>query len=327
MDSAIAYEWNKQTGEKVWVINVAHSGSGIASWAPGDTKTDNNFWQAVGIMKLAEETVKSEIAAGHYTLSHMGYFWLQGCSDKNATVSYYESNYMAMYEGFKEELLFDHDSDPTTPDRTIEFGGILLVRRGGNDLNNQPADYYLTGPRLAQYMMGNEADNGLFLVSNIGDYWRTDADVANYFVNKYGTNENFKAQNGGITYNMPTTISQIHPGIHYKQNGYNELGRDAVYNLLRQVGFVTAEQADITFKLLDDKGVVTDFAGQGVTIAKGAKVTIVPDAAPRYLAASVEVSTSANITHDGYYAFTSTDGGAGTITFTCGGTSVTVKVN
>ncbi len=326
MDSAIAYEWNRQTGDKVWMVNVAHSGSNILSWTPGDGFADTNYWQSVGVMKLVLETVKAEIAAGHYTYSQMGYFWLQGCSDLNRDAASYNENYLAMFEGYKRDLAFDHDGDASTADKTLDFGGILIVRCGGNTIN-KPEDFYMNGPRTSQYLLGNTANNGIYLVSNISDYWRTDADVANYFTNKYGTAENFKESNADVTYNMPSTIKDVHPGIHYSQAGYNELGRDAVHNLLRQMGIVTPETTAVTFKLMDANGVVTDFAANGVTLAAGASVVIVPDAAPRYLAASVNVTTSANITRDGFYTFTSTDGKAGTITFTCGEASVTVNVN
>ncbi len=328
IDSSVAYEWNRYTGDKVWVINVAHSGSGISSWQPGDGVSENNFWEAVGVMKGAEETLKAEIAAGHYYLTNMGYYWVQGCSDINKDAAFYNDNYVNMHEGFVEELAFDHDSDPATPDKTIEFGGIILVRRGfaGGTDNNKAPDFVMNGPRTAQYLLGNTPDDGIYMVSNVGEIFRDDASVTSYFAEKYGTTANFQALTGA-NYSLPTAIASVHPDIHYRQQGYNEIGREAAQNMLRITGRVTAEAADVTFNLLDADGVSTDFVTKGVTLASGATVKIVPDVAPRYMATDVAVTTSSNVTHDGYYVFKSTNGKAGTITFTCGGESVTVKVN
>jgi len=329
IDSAIAYEWNKQTGEKIWIINAAHSGSSVASWQPGTSETDNNFWQAVGVMKSAELTIQDEIAAGHYTLSNFGYYWLQGCSDNGKTAEWYTTQYKAMHDGFVKELAFDHDNDPATPDKTIEFGAVILVRNGGDSVNNQPSDYYLKGPRTSQYLMGNSDEGSfadIYLAGNVGDYWRTDADVVSYFTEKYGDNATFKSETGA-SYDMPTTVKTVHPDIHYRQAGYNEIAKDATYNLLVMLGIITPDTSEpVSIKLLAYEGTELDHEGP-ITLASGASVKIVPDVSPRYVSEGVTVTTGANITHDGYYTFKSTDGKAGTITFTCGTASVTVEVN
>lgn len=328
MDSAIAYEWNKRTGEKVWVINAAHSGSAIQSWLPGSREIDNNFWQAVGVMKSAELTLQDEIAAGHYTLSHMGYFWLQGCSNRTSDPDDYTAYFREMHNGFVSELSFDHDGDPSTENRSIEFAGILLVRTGQE--NNAASDYYMYGPRLSQYYLGNSAegsDADIYLISNLGDLWKTDADVANYFTEKYGTEANFRADNAGVKYAMPTTVKEVHPDVHYRQCGYNEIARDAAYNMLCQLGIITpATSEDVTFTLLGSDGLELDWA-DGITLNAGNSVTIVPVVSPRYKAGDVRMTVSGNITVDNHYVFKSTDGSAATITFSCGAKSVTVKIN
>ena len=40
MDSGLAYEWAKQTSEKVWVVNAAHGASSITSWQKGKENYD-----------------------------------------------------------------------------------------------------------------------------------------------------------------------------------------------------------------------------------------------------------------------------------------------
>lgn len=52
-DSAIAYEFHRLTGDKVWTINAAHSGTSIKLWDPEDASKSNEYYQAIGVMKNA----------------------------------------------------------------------------------------------------------------------------------------------------------------------------------------------------------------------------------------------------------------------------------
>ena len=104
VDSGIAYKWHELTGDKVWVINAAHGGSKISTWQAEDAVTDNNFWQAVKLFGACQEVLQAEIAAGHYNLKTMGYFWLQGEADMNMTADEYMDNYKKMHLALKKEL-------------------------------------------------------------------------------------------------------------------------------------------------------------------------------------------------------------------------------
>ena len=117
MDGGFGYQWAQSTGEKVWLVNAAHGGSEIDTWQQGKA----NFNEAVALFSGCQETMKQEIAAGHYTLSHMGYFWNQGCGDDKSTGEWYTQMFIAMHEALKTALSADMDSDPTTPDQTLEF--------------------------------------------------------------------------------------------------------------------------------------------------------------------------------------------------------------
>ena len=72
-----------------------------------DKVCGTNFKEAVLLFGACQETLRKEIAAGHFTLSHMGYFWCQGCSDYNWTAEKYVTNYLAMHNGLKSSLAFD----------------------------------------------------------------------------------------------------------------------------------------------------------------------------------------------------------------------------
>ena len=182
-DSGFAYEWVKQTGEKVWVVNAAHGGTSISVWQPGTTE----YEQCQALFTACQQTLQAEIAAGHYTLSHMGYFWCQGCSDRTSTAEWYVKKYLTMHEGLKTELAFDHDSNAATADKTFEFGGIIPVRIGNAasgyrdgvyEVSNPYAyhesfvDLRMSGPRVAQYWLGNNPElTDIWTVCAIGEDW------------------------------------------------------------------------------------------------------------------------------------------------------------
>ena len=325
MDSAIAYKWNKETGEKVWIVNAAHSGTSINAWQPGNSVTDNEYHQAVKVTNSVQNTLKAEIAAGHYTLSHMGYYWLQGCSDKGSTPESYTTRYTAMHEGFMRDLAFDHDSNPATPDKTIEFGGIVLVRTSYE--NNSPRDFEMNGPRVSQYYMGNTAAGSLanvYLISNVGDVFKSNAAVKSYFAEKYGTEANFKKESGNVTYKMPTTVNEVHPDIHYRQPGYTELGLDAAENTLRVLGYTASVKTPkITF--LGADGNPVDVSA-GFTLKSGEKIVLVPTVSPAAASGVDFKVANGNLKASGHYEFTS-NGKPDTVTFTAGETTVTVYIN
>ncbi len=269
MDSSIGYTWNKATGEKAWVINVAHSGSLISTWQPGTAKTDNNFWQAVGVVDACQEVLMAEIAAGHFTYSRMGYFWLQGCGDKTMSAVDYTANYLAMHRGFLQELAADLDNDGT--DETLDFGGILSVRQPVTHLT--PLDLELNGPRTSQFYMGttDKAEfAGIYLASTLGDLFIGDAQVESYFAKlcpdgklPYPTR---------VAYPLPTTVSEVHPDIHYRQPGYNALGMDAVLNILAILEGESTEAEDIC--LYRPNGYTKYQNGETVTLKTGEQFNI-----------------------------------------------------
>ena len=153
VDGALAKEWVKRTDEKVWLVNAAHSGSSIDTWLPGKERINNNFWQAVSLYKTCEQLLNKEIEAGHYKLSHKGYFWLQGETDDNMSAKKYLEKFLKMHNGIKNELGTGRVKKYKNVDQKIEFAGILMVRAHGDPTDN--SDLYMTGPRKAQYYMCN----------------------------------------------------------------------------------------------------------------------------------------------------------------------------
>ena len=247
MDSGIGYELNKLTGEKVWLINAAQGATRIAQWVP----TGSEYKQAVGLFKQAQETMKAEIAAGHYELTYMGYFWCQGCADRIQTTEYYLNMFDSMHQQLKTDLAFDFNGDGDKADahEVLESANMVLVRACGTDGYSSQYDvktkeYFdyrdlqMNGVRTAQYYMANSTEAkfaDVHMVSNLGDsfvYWdleHTQDDVAEIFRSRYPDGIDYEIQNGAAV-SMPQNQHAVHATIHYTQIGFNEVGREAARN-------------------------------------------------------------------------------------------------
>jgi hypothetical protein len=292
IDSALAYEWNKLTGEKVWIINAAHRGSSITSWQPGSSKTDNNFWQAVELYKAAEKLLSKEISAGHYTLSRKGVFWLQGEQDKTMSDTKYLDYFTKMNAGFQTQL---NGSGIANMKKAISFTGIMMVRAASSTPAGN-ADLTMTGPRLAQYYMCNSSSYPtVYLASQATESWTTDANVANYFKSKYGSQAKYTAANptkSKIT--MPTKVSQLHSTIHYSQMAYNEIGMDAADNICYALGYAKKPSTKVTSIQLVTADGYTNRSGKTVSIAKGSTTKFAVKVYPTYLSKGVQITTTKN---------------------------------
>lgn len=253
LDSSIADQWRKQTGEKVWIVNCAHSGSIIETWQKNyndsaldhkaeaaKTATDrrNQYTEMDGVMQGVISTMEKELAAGHYTLSHYGLFWCQGESDASMRAIGYDDYFVKMYKSMKEDWKIDGKS--------LEFASIVVTRTfartspySSSDGVYTYADTELNGVRIAQLYLGFSTKDEraeIFVGTNAGDRWvDKDTYVEQYFKTIYPDEEEFTKLHG---YARPTTMKQIHyAGPHYTQEGYNELGRDAVRNTLAMKGW------------------------------------------------------------------------------------------
>lgn len=248
--AALSAEWIAQTGERVWLVNSAHGGHPIQNFLPDGTTGKgevpeakyNDYEQAVAVFKLAIETLENEITAGHFSLSHMAFYWFQGESDSSSNDLYYLEQFDRMYGELKNDVKLG--------ERTLDFGGLFTVRSCKDSSGNSQAELYMTGPRLAQYEIG--ADNGAshayqnaYVVTNATEQWTsTDKAVEEYFLSVYGSAENFKALFG---YDMPTTRAMLHPNIHYAIYGQNEMGIDAARNSLLIMNLLGLSDYDLPY--------------------------------------------------------------------------------
>lgn len=240
--AGLAYEWIKQTGERVWIVNASHGGQPIHCFKPSadGTLIDNDYYQAVTVFNLALQTLYAEADAGHFTLNHMAYYWYQGESDSTNTYEYYYKAFAEIHTAMQNDVVYNHNG----VEKRLEYCGIFTIRSHKDDNGNSGADVYMTGPRLAQYVAANELEGtykNVFLVTNATEKWIIDdKNAEEYFLRVYGSRENFKSIFG---YDMPTTISQLKPQIHYRIFGHNEMGIDAARNSLRILNYLYPDSA------------------------------------------------------------------------------------
>jgi len=233
---ALAAEWVEQTGERVWVVNASHGGHPINNFLPSSSEGTpaspeaqyNDYEQAKAVFALALETVRREAEAGHFTLNHYGFYWMQGESDSVCRDTYYLEQFERMYTALENETVYRTGN----AEKKIEFAGLISVRSCQDSQGNSLAELYLTGPRMAQLEMaaaGGTFEN-VWFASEAGDrFTGKDEDMVAYLLARYGSEENFRQIFG---YDIPTSTKEMHPDIHYAIFGYNEIGIDAARNSL-----------------------------------------------------------------------------------------------
>ena len=259
-DSGLAYEWNRLTGEKVWVINTAWNGTSVRTWIPGG----EHYERTMAVARQVKKTYMAEIEAGHYTAGQNLLFWLQGESDKSRTAEWYYDSFTVMYDSMQQNL-------------SLDGFGIIMTRSCEGSRKNAE-DISMSGPRIAQYAAGSSiGPEKVYVVSNVNEQWVTDEQTAEYFSSVY--------PDGALSYplqdalpELPVSVSQVHNDIHYSQIGHNENGitaADGMYAAL--YGEDNTDAAEISWK---------DRKGENITALEiddaGDEETVVPVFYPSY---------------------------------------------
>ena len=238
--SALAYQWNQLTGEKVWVINTAVPGSCINEWLPGakghsTTGYTYHYDTSVARFQYAQKILTNEIAAGHYTLSHMAIAYFNGVNFSaagysNWTMNSLKSDYTTMWNGYKEALSCDMDGDGEK--ETVEALGLVPFWNTSN-MN------YNYDKAVSYYMSASQEWPDVFVLSDVYRNWMTVANLRTFPAIKYETN------NGSKVY-VPTAIKNIKQDSakggqwsifcaadnnHLSQVAYNALGLDMATNM------------------------------------------------------------------------------------------------
>lgn len=275
MDSAIAYEWRQQTGDKVWIANLAYSGSRIYEWVPGN----DVYERAAVTAQLVRQVYAAEIAAGHYTTGNQLMFWMQGELDSLIIqAADYRQYFLSMYQGFTARV-------------PVEKCGIITTRTAAGT-HKYTDDLYLTGPRIAQYGMGASPElSNIYVVCNVHEQWITDEGTAQYFRNRYPYGIfTYPVRNGA--YAIPTCINDAHHDIHFSQIGHNENGIVAADNMYAVVYGASAGQRNFVWRDAEYQAV------SQVTLRKNNDMVLVGILDPVYLSKQVSYVTSAGLSYD-----------------------------
>lgn len=347
-DSGFAYQWVESTGEKVWVINAAHGGSALSEWVKGGTQ----YKEAVALFQACQETMQKEIAAGHYTLSHMGFYWCQGESDSTKTAEYYATNFLSMYEDLKADLSADMDSNPNTPEQTIEFTNIVLTfagslssvgyrydageglyTAGDNNGWRTHEELEMRGQRVAQLWLGANPDYpDINVVCNIADGWYTmPADTAIPNGTLSVTDYFQKHYEGGVI-DYPTHVEKTAAWrtpdgpedvrctstdgagrLHYNQRGFNEIGREAVRNTMILLGYAEdPEEVETEVTFYDWTGYREVESIKAATSGQSSTL-VVPVVSPIYRSKDVTYTTSDGVDYVYYDLVAESKGTEGTL--------------
>ena len=317
-DSGLAWQWHNLTGEKVWVLNLAISGSCLNEWQPGHTG-HNSTWKypydsAVTAYSYAQQIVKKEIAAGHYTLGTMMIIYHNGANFVNYpgwTFESVEENYKIMWESFKEDLSIDMDGDGV--EETIEGIGLIPSWKPTLDsyAYDKPAGYYLSASaEYPQYFLASNATRDMLTEEGL----KTFPDITYTTQSKavYKPESILHTSQGGTSDNSLFCSADK---AHLSQVGYNMLGIDAANNIY---SFLTAKETAATaveFKNID-KETVTQ-----LHLYAGESCNIIPVTMPSYgNNVTFEISGPYEISYP--LIITATDAGNGTLTAKVDGKTV-----
>ena len=305
-DSGLAYEWNRLTGDKVWVVNTAWGATSITSWVPGATCYER--FSAIG--RLARQTYAAEIEAGHYTGGKSMLFWQQGESDKTMSAEEYYGYFRAMSSSMISELQLDGF-------------GIIMVR-SDEGVRTNADDISMSGPRIAQYAAGNSSElTKVHVVSNVNEQWISDANVVNYFNLAYDTNWSLDYPMQGGPSDLPTSVYEVHGDIHYSQIGHNENGITAANGMHAVLSGAAGTSPKVSWKNRAGAAVTT------LSVDVEEDEVAVPVMEPSYSGKQVRYVTSGPISYDVKTGIVSAEGsGSAAITARDGNNNIlaTLKI-
>ncbi len=213
LDSGFAYELNRLTNNKIWLINSAAGDTSVTQWQKGGVA----YERAIAVFTQAKKTLDAEIASNHYELDKTLCLWLQGEKDKQMVFSEYYSKFVNTINLLDTAL-------------NLDCFGIISNRSALSHTTQK--DMSLTAPRLAQTMVANSNEfDEVYMLSMAHEFWGSDNSVKEYFSTRY--------PNGYLTYPLrsnaniskaPVCVNDVHFDVHFTQRGHNENGIDAARN-------------------------------------------------------------------------------------------------
>lgn len=228
---AFGAEWSSLTGTKTVFIQAAVGAVGVHEWTPDpESYVCSCSGNGHGVLyRNAVSAYKSVYAAlsKDYNIVYAGYIWNQGEHDE----VYGKDQNNTVHDDQSYYNAYKSMHDGFMKELALDFGGISVVRAdkaGRSDTNSRS----LTIARAAQYKLCNDIDD-LYMISTVSETCSSDM------------------MDQGNT-------------IHYSQNVFNIMGKDAADNLYNALG-LSAAPAELTGVTLmaADGTYMTVFDGTG----------------------------------------------------------------
>ena len=224
-DGAIGFEWNRISGEKIFILNAAIGGSCVNQWVEGTAYHIN----ALRLLNAASTVVKNEVAAGHYdyktttliSFSTANFYYqnVLGNGKNSLTAEEIKTWHDSIWNGFQKGVTVDIDGDgQNDPPESIGFNPLWEANAGGLDKFNydKHAIYYMAA--------SNEYPHA-YIVSHDSRAWQTWAGIQSTF-----PAIDYETQKTPVT--APTKFTDVSAdNVHLTQLGYNAQGQEIARNL------------------------------------------------------------------------------------------------
>lgn len=269
-DSGLAWQWNRMTGHKVYVVNSAVGSTSMYHWYINKSNSENPdpiLDNAITNFTRARQIIQNEVDAGHF---EMGTMTLINHSSANYSDSW--GAIRQLYndedgEGWFKKVLgditgamnkdWDEDGTVEKASETMSVGFVPIWTRPKDEVSTSVSIGFGSDKPAVMYMGASDAYKDYFVASLIGlDRWGNDEKVQAYFKDYV---QEYTAQNGQ-TLEVPSTNLELYPDyVHYKQFTYNEMGIDIAKNVYTRL-YGNPETVSLTLMKTDGK---TEVAAEG----------------------------------------------------------------
>ena len=229
--SAIAWQWNQLTGEKVWVLNASRAASSLNRWKAGGDHHEN----AIALFTDAQAVIQAEIAAGHFTMGEMAVIYHNGlnfgATNDLAAGTYTQADLKSWYDGmmasYRQSFNKDMDGDGVAETIKLTFSNGVAANWIESMTYKHQHD-----KAMAFYLAATDPDMAMASDAIYG--W--DQDLSTFPAIEYSTqsvavtmpDSMYHANNGGTSTN---SVYCSNDNCHLTQVGYNALGIDTANNL------------------------------------------------------------------------------------------------
>lgn len=244
-DGAIGYEWNKISGEKIFVLNAAIGGSCVNQWIDGTPYHIN----ALRLLNAASEVVKNEVTAGHFeykttaiiefSTANFYYQNVLGNGKNKLEHSEIKEWHDSIWNGFQKGVTVDIDGDGKN-DAPSCIGFNPLWEANASGLNKFNYDKH-----AIYYMGASKEYPHAFIISHDSRAWQTVDGILKTF-----PEINYETQSAPVK--APTALIDVSAdNVHLTQLGYNAQGQEIARNLY---AYLTKNNAPKSVLIFNEQG-------------------------------------------------------------------------